>query len=538
MATYPDNATAPITAFPVVTTITYTTTGATTTFNLSGTAEHSGEVAAFADGILQATTSYSVSNGGATVTFVEAPNASNLTLQTISIPSKLRAIRSTFSARAQEYSNTAADVVNGNTYLVNGNTVSFAMPAGVNVASVSDFSVYVSGVYQTEDAYVFPSTVLGSQGIDIADNGATKVLMNFSSNLTDDSDYNRTVTKIGGTASYVTYGDDEFLDFDGTDDSLIIPGQGSTGTTDLNITEGSFTLDTWVRPDIGATMTSNQTLFAYIDDTEDRYYALRFVGANSNVGFVTVTDGTITELYGGNANGGSNYHVAVSFDSTENNLRLYVNNVKVAHTNYSASATANSNANVGTFSGTTETFKGEMSFLRLADGARYRGASAEPLDKSWDLTVQSGAPLGALDKNDTLSIRVFDSPQSTLDRFTSMIDRKPDNGVTSDRQFDVITFTSQAGYEKRRLKSRRSKRSYDLTYSSITGVEKTAIENFYNARSGTFESFTFDLSHINETGTITTRFEGPLSIEQTYSVGSRLIDNFYTVSFKLQEVFD
>jgi hypothetical protein len=105
-------------------------------------------------------------------------------------------------------------------------------------------------------------------------------------------------------------------------------------------------------------------------------------------------------------------------------------------------------------------------------------------------------------------------------------------------QFDVTTFTSQAGYEKRRLKSRRSKRNYQLSYTAVTGVEKTAIENFYNARSGEFESFTFDLSHINETGTITTRFAGPLSVEQTYSTGSRLIDNFYTVSFSLQEVFD
>jgi hypothetical protein len=119
-----------------------------------------------------------------------------------------------------------------------------------------------------------------------------------------------------------------------------------------------------------------------------------------------------------------------------------------------------------------------------------------------------------------------------------MIDRKPDNGIESQRQFDVTTFASQAGYEKRRLKSRRSKRNYSLTYTAITGVEKTAIENFYNARSGDFESFTFDLSHINETGTITTRFAGPLDVSQTYSTGTRLIDNYYTVSFSLQEVFD
>jgi hypothetical protein len=127
---------------------------------------------------------------------------------------------------------------------------------------------------------------------------------------------------------------------------------------------------------------------------------------------------------------------------------------------------------------------------------------------------------------------------TTLDRFNSMADRKPDKGFATDETFSVATFTSQAGYEKRRLNSRRSKRSYQLTYSNITGIEKTAIQDFYKARSGSFESFTFDLSHLNDSGTLYTRFEGPLNITQTLSAGTTLLDNFYTVSFSLQEVFD
>ena len=154
------------------------------------------------------------------------------------------------------------------------------------------------------------------------------------------------------------------------------------------------------------------------------------------------------------------------------------------------------------------------------------------------MSIISTAPLGSIDPSDSLSIRVFDSSVETIDRFTSMIDRKPDRGISSSRGFNTVTFESQAGYEKRRLKTRRSKRNYELSYTAITGVEKTAIENFYIARSGEFESFNFDLSHINESGTIITRFQGPLNIEQTYSNGSRLVDNFYTVSFSLQEVFD
>ena len=84
MATYPTDATAPIAAFPVVSTVKYTSTGASATvFNLSQPVTHAGEVAAFIDGILQGTSGYSISNSGATVTFLAAPNASNLTLQTL-----------------------------------------------------------------------------------------------------------------------------------------------------------------------------------------------------------------------------------------------------------------------------------------------------------------------------------------------------------------------------------------------------------------------------------------------------------------------
>ena len=119
-----------------------------------------------------------------------------------------------------------------------------------------------------------------------------------------------------------------------------------------------------------------------------------------------------------------------------------------------------------------------------------------------------------------------------------MTDRKPDKGFTIGEKFDVATFTSQAGYEKRRLKSRRSKRAFSLTYTNISGLEKSAIENFYRARSGEFETFTFDLSHISESGTLHTRFSGDLNITEVLSTGTTYVDNFYTVSFSLQEVFD
>jgi hypothetical protein len=69
-------------------------------------------------------------------------------------------------------------------------------------------------------------------------------------------------------------------------------------------------------------------------------------------------------------------------------------------------------------------------------------------------------------------------------------------------------------------------------------VGKRAIDEFFKARSGSFDSFTFDLSHLNETGTATVRFDGPLKVQQVLSASSNLRDNFFTVSFTLNEVFD
>ena len=126
----------------------------------------------------------------------------------------------------------------------------------------------------------------------------------------------------------------------------------------------------------------------------------------------------------------------------------------------------------------------------------------------------------------------------STDTFTSMADRRPDKGYSSQDEFNTIVFETESGYEKRRLRSRRSKRSYDLKYTNITGLEKYAIENFYRSRSGTFESFYLDLDHINEVGTVRVRFDGPIKIDHILSAGSNVLQNFYSVSFTLKETYD
>ena len=50
----------------------------------------------------------------------------------------------------------------------------------------------------------------------------------------------------------------------------------------------------------------------------------------------------------------------------------------------------------------------------------------------------------------------------------SMDTRKPDRGYSVSREFNVTNFVTAAGYEKRKLKSRRSKRRYTLAYNNIS----------------------------------------------------------------------
>lgn len=126
----------------------------------------------------------------------------------------------------------------------------------------------------------------------------------------------------------------------------------------------------------------------------------------------------------------------------------------------------------------------------------------------------------------------------TTDTFSSMSDRKPDRGFSTKRAYDVINFVSEAGYERRSLRTRRPKRTFDLEYTNIDGLVKQAIENFYNARSGSFESFTLNLEHLGMSGSATVRFDGDLGIQQVKSGSSNVLQDIYSVSFTLKETFD
>lgn len=118
----------------------------------------------------------------------------------------------------------------------------------------------------------------------------------------------------------------------------------------------------------------------------------------------------------------------------------------------------------------------------------------------------------------------------------SMSNKKPDKGFSIDEVFSTALFTSQIGYEKRRQKSRRSKRKISLNYTNINGGYKTAIENFFKNRGGDAEAFEFNLSYLGLNGTILVRFDGGLQTSETLSSPDPL-NSFYNLRFTLQETF-
>lgn len=536
MASYPSGATADTALFPVVASTTFNNTGTTTNFNLPQSVTIKAETVAVVDGVTQSVDEYTLTNSGATINFATAPSATTLLLKTINIPERLKVNRSVQTPASVDYSNTATVLNNSNTFLVNGNTVSFSTPSGQEVTSTDELFVYISGIQQSANSYTFPSVVYGNAGIDIGDNVATQLLLNF-----DGSDAATSTTDASIYAHPFTFQGDAKLDTAhkkfGTA-SLQLDGTGDYINTrptvnEFKLDDDNFTVEFFSNVGGAATAANATMLSRYQDSTN--YYVLRHVGANSNVGFVYKSGDTSVELYGGNCNGGVFYHVALSYSKDDTNLRLYVNNVKVAHKAFTTTNNVAGDLEIGRFGSVNQNFTGHIDALRFSDAALYRAAGLQPANTA--PTVIGGAPLGSI-QDDTLSIRSFSATVETVDRFTSMTDKKPDKGFVIDRTFDVSTFESQSGYEKRRLMSRRPRRSFTLNYTNLSGVEKKAIDDFYIARNGTFESFDFDLTHLNESGTAICKFANPLKVTHVLSAGSNLRDNFFSVSFNLQEVFD
>ena len=538
MATYPDDAKISIQSFSLVSEVKYTNTGTDTAFDLNSPADFNGEVIAISDGITQATDSYTLNAAGTKVTFETAPNASNLTLKVVDIPNRFKINRTVDIVRGVSYSNSSATVVNGNTFLINANTESFSLPEGSNANFTQELFVSVSGVLQDFSAYTYPSVVYGNHGIDIGDNTATKLLLNF-----DGTDGATTTTDASPSAHTVSFEGNAQLDtaakqfgtasllLDGTNDAVNL-----AANSDFDFSDDNYTLECFVRPASGS-LSANSTILSRTKDA-DNFYRLDLL-PNAKFSFSYMKTGTNHEVIGGTPEVEKFYHVAVSYNHADSNLALYVNNVRVQTTSFfvtNHTEMAEAPLQIGNANVLAQDFSGHIDALRMAKSLKYKSAGLQPMITA--PTVIGGGALGSLQATDKLIIRTFGMQLTNTDRFNSMADRKPDTGFSTEEVFQSAVFLSQAGYEKRRLQSRRSKRNFTLQYSNISGIEKTAIEQFYRERSGDFESFTFDLSHLNDSGTINARFDGALNITQVLSTGTTLNDNFFTVSFALQEVFD
>tara|TARA_A100000164_G_scaffold380544_1_gene428413 strand:+ start:291 stop:1928 length:1638 start_codon:yes stop_codon:yes gene_type:complete len=545
MATYPSDATITTTSFTTVGTTNYSDTGTVREFNLSTTVEHVGEVVATVDGIIQDTSTYVTSNSGNSITFVSAPGASALALKVITLPSRYRTTRIFPQVRYVEYNNTAADIqtINSNAYIINGEIQNFPTPTQTQVNSKNDLLVTLSGVEQTQEAYVFPasntepetatgsiSRNLGSGGITIGQSADTILLLNFGKNFTDESIKARGAATVSGVtlSSTKKYGNSAAAFNAGTDVVSF------TDSNDFAYT-GSFSIECFARfEDLGAA----NTVFSH--RTDDNNFVKLSRMANNKIQWTVKESGaTVADLQGGSISADTFVHLAITHDRSEAHSRLFVNGTMVQEDNaVNYSITPTGTFDIGrintTSAATRENLKGFIDSFRFVNETRvYDRTFVAPRTELTRIHTP-------LQSNDTLVIRHFDSTTETFDRFTSMADRKPDKGFSTSTEFDVVQFTSQGGYEKRTLRSRRSKRDFDISYTNISGVEKHAIEQFYRSRNGSFETFTFDLTHINEIGNIQARFDGSLGITHVFSDASNasLQNNYYTVKFKLKEVYD
>lgn len=129
-----------------------------------------------------------------------------------------------------------------------------------------------------------------------------------------------------------------------------------------------------------------------------------------------------------------------------------------------------------------------------------------------------------------------DNVTANINGVTYTLNRKPDRGFSYPTSYSTSIFTSQTGYEVRRSKSRRPKRTFDLSYNNVSGIVKIMIENFYRDKLGETESFDFDLTHLGLSGIIRVRFSGTITVKEVFST----LDpetSVYSLSFTLEETY-
>ena len=106
---------------------------------------------------------------------------------------------------------------------------------------------------------------------------------------------------------------------------------------------------------------------------------------------------------------------------------------------------------------------------------------------------------------------------------------RPDKGLRTSEKYRVNTIQMGQGYTKTIVNSRKPYREFTLTYTNLDRVSTNNIRDFYRARLGEFETFTFDLDHITESGLIFVKFSSSIEIQKGEL-------DYNTVTIALREV--
>jgi len=213
--------------------------------------------------------------------------------------------------------------------------------------TTTSYNVFFTGITANSntEVHIAVGNVLINTDEYVVDLSKSNLLLNFNgadeaTTTTDASPIKQQTITFNGDAQLDTaqkkFGTASLL-LDGTGDYLSIPS-----SDDFKFLERDSTIEVQMR--LASGTTANSTIFSRVDAGTENYYALKFVGANSNVGFVYIDPAgngdaaTNIEIYGGNVNAESFYHVAIVNNTTSNTLSLYVANTRVASTTYTGNA--------------------------------------------------------------------------------------------------------------------------------------------------------------------------------------------------------
>ncbi len=182
------------------------------------------------------------------------------------------------------------------------------------------------------------------------------------------------------------------LDFDGVDDDVVIPH-----SNDFNFSDG-LTIEAWIQPD--DITVGFQEIFRKENNGSDRMLlGFQDNGTILSFGIETSDDG-YTELdvpINAADYNGQWVHIVATFDDPTNAMRLYRNGVELgnkASNGAMQTATSPSNGHIGSNSGATEFFDGQIAALRIWNTAPSTQTEVDDLLRTGQANLFTGQESG------------------------------------------------------------------------------------------------------------------------------------------------